>query len=270
MSLLDRLRRATTTAGRDRSVADLSAEAPSAAAAVPTTWLAAPTLAESNTERRVAGTSFHQDLLASAARTTRSASPYVDLLTVQLAVVETGEHAGAIGVYLSGRRAGSLPAEHVEAYRPVVAGLTEQGRPATCRAAILGGREMRDGDGMLRFGLALLQPGRPVAAGLDAPFLPPHVGMRVVVDGQTAARLDAALPSRAKRFVHRRTGVLTPDGLLSLDGDVLGRLERGREVLEPVRAAHAAGFPLTCAVRLIREPDRPLRVAADLPMSDAS
>jgi hypothetical protein len=107
--------------------------------------LAVPTLAESNTDRRVAGTSFHQDLLAVTARQLRSGSPVIDLVTVQFAVVEHGEYAGAVGVYLAGRRAGSVPAEEVEAYRPVIAALTAQGRPATCRAAIVGGGAIRDG-----------------------------------------------------------------------------------------------------------------------------
>jgi hypothetical protein len=74
----------------------------------------------------------------------------------------------------------------------------------------------------------MLRPARPAVAGPDAPVLPPHVGSRVSVDGQTAARLDAALPSRAKRFVQRRVGVLASDGTLSVDGTVVGRLEDGR------------------------------------------
>src|SRR4051812_22627248 len=146
---------------------DLATEAPTAPAAVPTTWLAVPTMAEVGAQRPVAGTSFHQGLLADTDRELRSQSPVVDLVTVQLAVVESGEYAGAVGVYLAGRRAGSVPAGSVEAYRPVVAALTEQGRPATCRAAIVGGggvlsfdlfggEEARERDGARNFGLALL------------------------------------------------------------------------------------------------------------------
>lgn len=269
MSLFRRLRKAAPDVARVRPGSDLAAQAPSAAPALPTTWLAVPTLAESNTERRVAGTSFHERLLADTARQLRAASPVCDLVTVQLAVVEHGEYAGAVGVYLAGSRAGSTPADQVDAYRPVVAALTEQGRPATCRAALVGGGAMRDGDGVLNFGLGILQPNRPEVAEPGAPFLPPHVGMRVSVDARTAAGLDAALPSRAKRFVHRRTGTLTTDGTLSLDGVVIGRLEDTRGVLELLHVADAAGHPLTCAVRLIREPERPLRVAVDLPMSMA-
>jgi hypothetical protein len=78
MSLFSRLR--TSSAGRDDGGTDLTAEAPTAPAAVPTTWLAVPTLAESNTERRVAGTSFHQDLLAVTARQLRSGPPVIDLV----------------------------------------------------------------------------------------------------------------------------------------------------------------------------------------------
>jgi hypothetical protein len=214
----------------------------------------------------VAGTSFHQQLLAGTARQLRATSPVTDVVTVQFAVLENGECAGAIGVYLAGQRAGSVPADQVDAYRPVVAALTEQGRPATCRAALVGGGAMRDGDGVLNYGLGMLQPNRPQIAGPDAPFLPSHVGMRVTV-GEAAKQLDAAMPSRAKRFVHRRTGLLTLDRTLSIDGVYVGRLVDGSSVQELLHTVHDAGYPLTCAVRVIREPERPLRVAVDLPMN---
>jgi hypothetical protein len=269
MSIFGRLRKGASDVERNRFGTDLSTEAPSARAAVPTSWLAVPTLAESNTERRLAGTSFHQQLLADTAQRLRAASPVVDVVTVQLAVLEHGEYVGAVGVYLAGRRAGSIPVEQVEAYRPVVADLTAQGRPATCRASVVGGGTMRDGDGVLNFGLGLLQPNRPAAAAPDAPFLPPHVGMRVSVSAGAATELDADIPSRAKRFVHRRVGALTRDGALSIGGVVVGRLEDAGGVHEVLQAAQSAGHPLSCAVRLIREPERPLRVAVDLPMSGA-
>ncbi len=270
MSIFGRLRKTASDAPRSRPGSDLTAEAPSAPAAVPTTWLAVPTLTESNVERRVAGTSFHQQLLAGTAQQLRAASPAVDVVTVQLAVLEHGEYAGAIGVYLAGHRTGSIPAEQVDSYRLAVADLTAQGRPATCRAALVGGGTMRDGDGILNFGLGLLQPNRPEVAGPDAPFLPPHVGMRVSVEAQLTAELDAGIPSRAKRFVHRRVGALTLDGTLSIDGTHVGRLEDPRGVRQLLQVAHGAGHPLTCAVRLVREPERPLRIAVDLPMSGAS
>lgn len=266
MKFFSRLRRVAPDVAPAGSGSELSAEAPGAADAVPTTWLAVPTLAESNTERPVAGTSFHQPVLAQVAQLLRAVDPVVDLVTVQLAVLEHGEHAGAIGVYLDGRRAGSVPADRAEAYRPVIADLTAQGRPATCRAAILGGGVMRDGDGLLNFGLAMLQPNRPEVAGPDAPFLPAHVGMRVTV-GEAAKQLDAEMPSRAKQFVHRRTGELTLDRTLSINDTYVGRLVDGGAVQAVLQAAHDAGHRLTCAVRVIREPERPLRVAVDLPMS---
>jgi hypothetical protein len=266
MSIFGRLRKAASDVAPNRSGSDLGAEAPGAPAAVPTAWLAVPTLAESNTERRAAGTSFHQQLLAGTARQLRATSPVVDVVTVQLAVLEQGEYAGSVGVYLAGHRAGSIPAEQVDAYRPVVADLTAQGLPATCRAALVGGGTMRDGDGVLNFGLGLLQLNRPEVAGPNAPFLPPLVGMPVTV-GEAAKQLDAEMPSRAKRFVHRRIGVLTLDRTLSIDGVYVGRLVDGSSVQELLHAAHDAGYPLTCAVRVIREPERPLRVAVDLPMS---
>jgi hypothetical protein len=269
MSLFGRRRQAASGVGQTGSGSDLSVEAPCAPTAVATSWLTVPTLAESNGQRRVAGTSFHQQLLARTASQLRAASPVCGVVAVQLAVVENGDYAGSVGVYLAGHRAGTIPADQVDAYRPVVEALTEQGRPATCRAALVGGGGMRDGEGVLNFGLGLLQPNRPEVAGPGASFLPPHVGMRMSIEARTATELDAALPSRAKRFVHRRTGTLSLDGALEIDGSVIGQLEEPPGVRELLRAAHAAGRPLTCAVRLIREPQRPLRVAVDLPMTGA-
>ncbi|MBB3084225.1 hypothetical protein [Geodermatophilus sabuli] len=163
-------------------------------------------------------------------------------MTLQLAVLEHGEYAGAIGVYLAGHRAGSIPADQLEAYRPVVAELTAQGHPATCRAAFVGGGAMRDGDGVLNFGLGMLQPNRPEIAGPDAPFLPPHVGMRVSVDEQLAAELDAGSPAR-------RRGSCSAAPACSPRRDAVDRRCRGRTARgcarrrQLLQVAQGAGIP---------------------------
>ncbi|SNR98911.1 hypothetical protein [Blastococcus mobilis] len=115
MRFFSRFRRAAPDVAPAESGPDLSGEAPGAPAAVPTTWLAVPTLAESNGGRPVAGTSFRQPLLAQVAHRLRKAAPVIDIVTVQSALLEHGEYAGAVGVYLDGRRAGSVPAERAEA-----------------------------------------------------------------------------------------------------------------------------------------------------------
>ena len=244
--------------GRQRCASPVSAD-----------WMAAPTLAEAGTQFSVVGTSHHQEVIEEVVGPWHRDRPVTDLVTAQLAIVTEGPYAGAVGVFLAGDRIGSIPQQASDEYREVVRELTTAGRPATCRAAIIGGHYSPE-DGILRnVGVALLQPGRPRPAPADAPFLPPAVGMRVVVPKETAFRLDAALPSRAKSHVRRCTGVLTMDGwLLAVDGEVIGVVDPSDATsLQLVAAAALAGFPLTCSVRMIREPRGPvLRIAVDLPI----
>ena len=74
------------------------------------------------------------------------------------------------------------------------------------------------------------------------------------------------LGSRAKSKRVVRTAHLTPQHgrwVAGLDDRELGALPAGRyERLDEVRAA---GFPLSCQLRVLRQVDRPLRVEADFP-----
>jgi hypothetical protein len=162
---------------------------------------------------------------------------------------------------------GSINHDNAPAYHSVLADLDARGLPATCRAAIYGGHRLGSREWAI-FGVAILQPAKPAPAGEGAPFLPPVVGMRVSVPHQLAERLDAAIPSRAKRHVRRCLGVLELGSwVLLVDGQTVGAVEfDGDRQTAMLRAAAAVGFPLTCAVRMVREPARDLRVAVDIPI----
>jgi hypothetical protein len=240
--------------------------------AVGPSWMAAPTMREAGGQMPLRGTSFHQDDLAALAWAVWDAKPASDLLTVQLAVVPTGQWAGAVGVYAAGKRVASIAADAAEQFRAVVRELEQAGRPATARAVVVGGhaRGTRGGEAR-KFGLALISPTHPAVADTDAPFLPPECGYEAAVPEHLARKLDAALPSRAKNFIRRTTGHIDArDGTLVVDGQRLGAVCAERpEELALVRAAASAGHPTTCLVRMIRAPQRTLRVMTDLPMVSA-
>jgi hypothetical protein len=90
-----------------------------------------------------------------------------------------------------------------------------------------------------------------------------------------AEELDDSLKSKAKRKVGYRVGELLPvAGLwhVALDGQNVGVVPlppnddaAGQAPRRRLEEARRAGFPLTCHVRIIREPERPLRVMVDLP-----
>lgn len=239
------------------------------APAVSIGWMQAPTLRETGGQLPLKGTSFHQSAIAPLAWSVWESGPPTDLLTVQLAVVPTGQWAGAVGVYAAGVRVASIPAELAEAYHRVVTELAGAGLPAMCRAVVVGGHARgASGADASRFGLALL--GRPALADTDQPFLAPESGCRTDVPDLLGAELDAALPSRAKNYIRRTVGhVDVTDSHLIVDGRRLGRLGSdwpdGHDRLDLVRAAAARGHPTTCLVRMIRAPERQLCVMADLP-----
>jgi hypothetical protein len=242
------------------------------APAVGTSWMQVPALREAGTQTPLRGTSFHQCDIAPLAWAAWDAKPPTDLLTVQLAVVPTGQWAGAVGVYAAGKRVAAIAADTAEEYQAVVAALADAGLPATARAVIVGGhsRGTHGGDAR-RFGLALISPTHPAAADADAAFLPPECGYEAAVSEELARQIDGGLPSRAKTFVRRTTGHIDPaDGTLVVDGQRLGPVCADRPGdLALVRAAASAGHPTTCLVRMIRAPQRTLRVMADLPMVSA-
>jgi hypothetical protein len=232
----------------------------------------APTLREAGTQMPLRGTSFHQSDIAPLAWAAWDAKPATDLLTVQLAVVPTGQWPGAVGVYAAGKRVASIAADAAEEFRAVVGELEQAGRPATARAVVVGGhaRGTRGGDAR-RFGLALISPTHPAVADADAAFLAPECGFEAAVPVEMARQLDAALGSRAKNFIRRTSGHIDAGyGTLVVDGQRLGLLCTDRpDDLALVRAAAAAEHPTTCLVRMIRAPQRTLRVMADLPMVSA-
>jgi hypothetical protein len=101
----------------------------------------------------------------------------------------------------------------------------------------------------------------------DDPFLPPTLGARLTLTADVVAYLDeVVLGPRAKSKRVVRTGELVQrDGSwrVVLDGHDLGPLPDAR--YPRLDEARAAGFPLTCQVRILRHPERPLRVEADFP-----
>jgi hypothetical protein len=106
----------------------------------------------------------------------------------------------------------------------------------------------------------------PRARPDDEPFLPPGLGPTLKLYEGQAERLDEALHSRAKAKRVVTVGEVRPsDGgwCVTLDGAPIGTLGPGSD--KRLREAHAAGYPLTCRVRIIREQDRSLRVLANLP-----
>lgn len=218
------------------------------------------------------GTSFHQSAIASLAWAGWDARPPTNLVTVQLAIVPSGQRAGAVGVYAARARVASIAADAAEEFRTVVGELEAAGRAATARAVVVGGhtRGTRQDDPR-KFGLALIPPTHPAVADTDAAFLPPECGFEVAVPEELLAELDAALGSRAKNFIRRTSGHIAPgDGTLVVNGRRLGPvspLQPGN--LAAVHAAVAAGHPTTCLVRMIRAPQRALRVMADLPTISA-
>jgi hypothetical protein len=105
------------------------------------------------------------------------------------------------------------------------------------------------------------------AAQVHGPFLPPLTGYRVSVPADTVAALDESVRSRARTFADRRAGLVAPaSGHVLLAGAVIGELPaEATRSQEAAAAAAAVGYPLTCQVRLVREPGKTLRVMADLP-----
>jgi hypothetical protein len=188
----------------------------------------------------------------------------------ELRTVRSGEYEGAVEVRLGGAVAGHIKHDQAEEYRVVVAALEDAGTAATCRAVIVGGHYEPDERGWRYFGLALLQPKKPEPfdRSRDA-FLPPVCGERVRISPDCDALLDGYLNSKAKRKRVERLGLLSRDDdgwRVFIGDDEIGNLELGYYFDDaPIRAAEQNGFPLTCSVRVIREPDRPLRVAVDLP-----
>jgi hypothetical protein len=163
-----------------------------------------------------------------------------------------------VRVQVAGVELGSIPRGHAADFRAVIAGLNETGRHATCRADL----DVNSGDY-----LDVWLCGKPRERADDDPFLPPMLGARVTPTADATTYLDQVIlgpRAKSKRVV--RTAHLTPRHgrwVAELDDRELGALPAGR--YERLDEARAAGFPLSCQLRVLRQVDRPLRVEADFP-----
>jgi len=140
----------------------------------------------------------------------------------------------------------------------VIGQLTELDMPATCRADLdVSSGEYCD----------VWLCGKPRERATNDPFLPPMLGARLTLAPGTIAYLDEVMlgpRAKSKRVV--RTATLVPRDagwIVVLDGRELGALPAVR--YQRLEEAQAAGFPVTCQLRMLRQPDRPLRVEADFP-----
>ena len=72
-------------------------------------WLAWPTLKESNALWPMNGTSHYQQAIEAAAQGRTATGPSVDLVMAELRSVRDGEYTGAVYVFLGGAHVGAVP-----------------------------------------------------------------------------------------------------------------------------------------------------------------
>jgi hypothetical protein len=212
-------------------------------------WLAWPTLRCGGGQIKTAGVLHHQDALR------RVHAAVGSLAMAELKIETTGQYAGAVRVFVAGESLGSIPHDLAEKFRAVIEELGKSDQPATCRVEL----EVEDW-------LNVWLDARPMRRPDDDPFLPPLSSETVQLYPGQAERLDAAFQSKAKskRVIGLgRLSALEGSWELAIDETPVGILQGGRysalgEVVD-------AGFPLTCQVRMIRDPGRAFRVMADIP-----
>jgi hypothetical protein len=217
---------------------------------VPTTWLTWPTLHHGGGQVKTAGVLFHQGPLQELARALG------ELVMAELRIEIEGQYAGAVRVLVADTVLGSISHEQAAAFRAIVEELGEDGLPATCRAQF-----------EVEPYLNVWLDARPERRHEDDPFLPPFSSFEVALDSEQTVRLDEGLHSKAKNKRVVTVGRLVPTPgpwQLVLDDTPVGLIP---ERLLAVEAAMAAGMPLTCQVRILREEGKGLRVMADLPPS---
>jgi hypothetical protein len=219
-------------------------------------WLAWPTLGNGGGGQiKVAGVYYHKDALRNAI------ARFGSLVMAKLVVQLEGEYAGAVRVTVDGDELGSIPHALAPAFRDAVEQLHRAGLPATCRATL----EADDSSDAGFVDVFLWAAPKPRSD--DEPFLPPGLGPPVKLYGGQAERIAGLLQAshaKSKRIV--RVGELIPTDAgwcLTVDREPVGLLTAGADRL--LDAAHSAGFPLTCRVRIIKDAEKPLRVLADLP-----
>lgn len=246
MGLLDRLKGAQTDASRntERHITT-PRTAPS--------WLAWQTLTYSGSAQiKTAGVTHHEDEVRSiAARCGR-------LVMAELRMEEHGKYAGAVRVYVGGTQLGSIPHALAPKFREVIHRLRAAGQPATCRAEL----DVEQGEY-----LDVWLSAKPRERATHDPFLPPMLGARLNASADVVAYLDNVVlgpRAKSKRVVRTAELVQRDDRwVVVLDGRELGSLPESR--YRRLDEAGNAGFPLTCQVRILRQPERPVRVEADFP-----
>jgi hypothetical protein len=180
------------------------------------------------------------------------------LVMAELLTEQVGRYAGAVRVSVGGAELGSIPHGYADEFRDVIQRLAEVGLPATCRADLdVSSSEYID----------VWLCAKPRERGQDDPFLPPMLGARLTLTPDTIAYLDEKIlgPRAKSKRVVRTTTLVAYDGrwMVTLDGRELGVLPAGR--YQRFDRALVAGFPVTCQLRVLRQPDRPLRVEVDFP-----
>lgn len=222
-------------------------------------WLAWPTLAPGAGQIKTAGVFYYKRDLNKVAPTVGS------LVMAELKIEAKGKYAGAIGVFIAGKMLGHIPHDLVGKFHPIIEDLSHEGSSATCRAELEWGEFC---DVWLDVSPRRLQPGDP--------FLPSGPGTRVVLFPGQSERLNDEMHSKAKSKRIVKTGTISEivDGWqMSIDDEPIGVLEKNRPEISSVTDCFtilnevvAAGFPLTCRVRILRDPEKPLRVMADFPL----
>jgi hypothetical protein len=216
-------------------------------------WLAWQTLTYSGAAQiKAAGVMHH------ATEVRAAAAQYGWLVMAELRIEQAGKYAGAVRVYVAGVELGSVPHGHADDFRGVIERLAAAGQPATCRANL----DVSSGEYL---DLWLCAKARERAG--DDPFLPPMLGARLTLAPDTITYLNQkvlGLRAKSKRVV--RTASLAPRNerwIVLFDDRELGDLPAGR--YPRLEQALGAGFPVTCQIRVLRQPDRPVRVDVDVP-----
>lgn len=216
-------------------------------------WLAWQTLTYSGSAQiKTAGVTYHQnDVRSLAARCGR-------LVMAELRIEEHGKYAGAVRVYVDGIQLGSIPHALAPEFREVIHCLRAAGQRATCRAEL----DVEPGEY-----LDVWLSAKPRERATDDPFLPPMLGARLNVPADVVAYLDEVvlgLRAKSKRVVRTAELVQRDERwIVVLHGRELGSLPATH--YRRLDEARDAGFSVTCQVRILRQPERALRVEADFP-----
>ncbi len=193
---------------------------------------------------------FHQE-------TTRALiARWGPVLMAELRLETSGQYAGAVRICVGDDIVATIPHEYSERFREAVLAVNARELSATCRIAIEDDGEWLDVWVPSKLGLA--QTRGAFFGGLGA--------IDISLDPGESERIDSSLNSKAKTKRVRRIGELRrreDAWRLLLDGQSVGSLSKSSNTY--IEQAAAAGFPLTCDVLIVRQPDRPLRVNAEIP-----